>query len=96
MSPVLPPLCWISALSAHGGAVDGRIALGDDRLGRFPEVVGDELQPFDRKGRIGRRRERLEQLTAAGGAGENKVGERRPYDAETIFAAHRAPSPADQ
>ena len=83
-------------VEAHRGAVDAEIAVGDEIRRADAEIVGDQLQAvLDGLGRVGRRRQRLEELDLARAAiGDDEIREGAAgVDAETICGAHGSALP---
>jgi hypothetical protein len=62
----LAPFMLNESVEPDRGAVDAQIGIGNDRGRAFAEIFGDQLHAFfDGAGRIGRRRQRLEQAHVA-------------------------------
>ena len=78
-------------IEADGRAVDAEIAIRHEIRRRDAEIIGDQLQAIlDGLGRIGGRRQRLEELDVTRLAvGDDEIGEGAAgIDAETILGAH--------
>ena len=92
ISPTLAPLCWISALSPTVVPLMQRSQPATISAGAAPISLRQQPEAvLDRAGRVGGRRQRLEQPHVAAVVGQHEIGEGAAgIDTETILGPHCA------